>query len=160
MKTVPDFEDMLAVLEKHGVRYLIIGGVAFVFHVKPRYTKDLDVWVDSEPDNVTRANRALEEFGSPQLLDAGKAGQILQVGTAPNRVDLLMHVGGPTFEEAWATRIRAQYGRDEVNWIGLESLLDIKARIDVPKHQADAKDLRKVKAMKKRPRAKIVKREM
>jgi hypothetical protein len=43
MKTVPDFEDILAMLERYGVRYLVIGGVAFVFHVKPRYTKGLDV---------------------------------------------------------------------------------------------------------------------
>jgi len=55
MKTVPDFEDLLVLFEKHGVRCLIIGGVAFVFHVKPRYTKDLDVWVDNAPENMMRA---------------------------------------------------------------------------------------------------------
>ena len=149
MKTVPDFEDMLRLLEKHGVRYLVIGGVAFVFHVKPRYTKDLDVWVDSDPDNVMRANRALAEFGSPHLLDVGDANQVLQVGVPPNRVDLLTHVEGPTFGDAWATKIRAQYGRAQVNWIGMESLIDIKSRIDDPRHKSDVRYLLKVKAMKK-----------
>jgi len=145
MKTVSDFEDMLALLEKHGVRYLVIGGVAFVFHVKPRYTKDLDVWVDNEADNVIRANRALVEFGSPHLLDVGDADQVVQVGVPPNRVDLLTHVEGPTFDDAWATRIRAQYGRAQVNWIGLESLIDIKGRIDVSRHQTDVRELLKVR---------------
>ena len=148
MKTVPDFVDMLALLEKHDVRYLIIGGVAFIFHVKPRYTKDLDVWIDNQPDNVTRANCALKEFGSPNLLDAGNADQVLQVGIAPNRVDLLTRVEGHAFDAAWATRIRALYGNAEVNWIGLESLLDIKSGIDDPRHQSDAKYLRKVKDMR------------
>jgi hypothetical protein len=43
MDTVVDFEDMLDLLERHGVRYLIIGGLAFIFHAKPRFTKDMDV---------------------------------------------------------------------------------------------------------------------
>ncbi len=145
MKTVPEFEDMLAMLEKHGVRYLVIGGMAFVFHVKPRYTKDLDVWVDNEPENMQRANHALAEFGSPYLLDVEDADQVLQVGVAPNRVDLLTHVEGSTFDDAWTTRIRSQYGRTNVNWIGLESLIDIKSRIDSSRHQADVRDLRKVR---------------
>jgi predicted nucleotidyltransferase len=150
MKTVSDFEDMLSLLEKHCVRYLVIGGVAFVFHVKPRYTKDLDVWVDNEPDNVMRANRALAEFGSPLLMDVGEASQVLQVGVPPNRVDLLTHVEGPPFDDAWATKIRAQYGGAQVNWIGIESLIDIKSRIDDPRHQSDVKYLRKVKEMRKK----------
>ncbi len=44
MKTVRDFEDMLILLEKHGVRYLIGGGLAFIYHAKPRYTKDMAIW--------------------------------------------------------------------------------------------------------------------
>lgn len=150
MKTVPDFEDILVLFEKHSVRYLVIGGVAFVFHVKPRYTKDLDIWVDSARDNVMRANQALAEFGSPHLMDAGNADQVLQIGVPPNRVDLLMQVTGPTFGDAWETRVRAQYGSAEVNWIGLESLIDIKGRIDVPRHQTDAMELRMVRDMRAR----------
>jgi hypothetical protein len=46
MDTVQDFEDILHMLEKHAVRYLIIGGLAFIYHAKPRYTKDLDLWID------------------------------------------------------------------------------------------------------------------
>ena len=49
METVQDFEDMLHLLDKHKVRYLIIGGLAFIYHAKPRYTKDMDLWVDPAP---------------------------------------------------------------------------------------------------------------
>ena len=41
METIRDFEDMLYVMEKHRVRYLIIGGLAVIYHAKPRYTKQL-----------------------------------------------------------------------------------------------------------------------
>jgi len=44
MEAIQDFEDILHFLDKHKVRYLIIGGLAFIFHAKPRYTKDMDLW--------------------------------------------------------------------------------------------------------------------
>ena len=40
METLQDFEDMLELLDRNKVRYLIIGGLAFIYHAKPRYTKE------------------------------------------------------------------------------------------------------------------------
>jgi hypothetical protein len=145
MDTVPDFEDMLDLLEQHDVRYLIIGGLAFIYHAKPRYTKDMDLWIDPDPANVERANRALAAFGSPDLLDPGNPGEILQLGIAPNRVDLLRDIEGPSFEEAWSGRIEGRYGRARVDWIGLDGLIAIKSRIDHPRHREDARILRQVR---------------
>ena len=70
--TVQDFEDFLELLDRHDVRYLIIGGLAFIYHAKPRFTKDIDVWLDPEPDNLARANAALADFGSPHLLNLSR----------------------------------------------------------------------------------------
>ncbi|MEN8780176.1 MAG: hypothetical protein ABF292_03630 [Desulfobacterales bacterium] len=69
MDTVQDFEDILYMLEQHAVRYLIIGELAFIYHAKPRYTKDIDLWIDPAAEDVYRANKALTEFGSPHLLE-------------------------------------------------------------------------------------------
>ena len=68
MDSTPDFEDLLSLLNRHQVRYLIVGGLAFVYHAKPRYTKDMDLWIEPGFENLTRANRALAEFGSPTLM--------------------------------------------------------------------------------------------
>jgi len=152
MDTVKDFEDMLIVMHKHEVRYLIVGGMAFIFHAKPRFTKDIDLWVESTPANIDRANLALAEFGSPILLDAGKEDQVVQIGLPPNRIDLLQSIEGVTFEAAWKKRDRGPYGKVIANWIDLDSLLVIKQRINVPRHRQDAKDLLKVKAMKNKKR--------
>jgi len=145
LETIQDFEDVLELFDRFGVRYLIIGGLAFTFHAKPRYTKDIDLWIASDPDNVQRANRALAEFGSPFLLDPADSDEIVQVGVEPNRIDVLREPGGVDFEEAWPRRIEARYGHAEANWIDLDSLIAIKSAIDDPRHQEDAKVLRRVR---------------
>lgn len=67
-------------------RYLVIGGLAFIYHARPRFTKDMHLWIGPDPENVTRANQALAAFGSPHLLEAGRLQEILQLGVAPNQV--------------------------------------------------------------------------
>jgi hypothetical protein len=141
---IQDFEDFLELLERHDVRYLIIGGLAFIYHAKPRFTKDIDVWLDPEPDNLARANAALADFGSPYLLNLSDADEILQLGVAPNRIDLLREAAPLAFEDAWRRRVEGTYGRARAWWIAIEDLLAIKERIDHPRHQEDARVLRLV----------------
>ncbi len=150
MDTVPDFEDFLRLLHRHEVRYLVIGGLAFIYHARPRYTKDMDLWIDPSPGNVERANAALAEFGSPYLLAIDEPEEMLQIGLAPNRIDLLRVVEGPAFDRAWRRRIKGRYGRADVNWMDLNDLIDVKSRIDDPRHHRDVRDLEKVRALKKR----------
>jgi len=149
MDTVQDFEDILGLFARHKVRYLIVGGLAFIYHAKPRYTKDIDLWIDSEHDNVRRANRALVEFGSPSLLTVEDPDEILQLGVAPNRIDILRETIALDFAEVWPRRIEGRYGDAPVNWIDLDSLLAIKSAIDHPRHQEDARVLKAVRDRKK-----------
>lgn len=148
MDTIPDFEDLLVLLRRHEVRYLVIGGLAFIYHARPRYTKDMDLWLDPSPRNVRRANEALTEFGSPHLLAVDAPDEILQLGMPPNRIDLMRVIDGPEFGRAWKRRIEGRYGRAVVNWMDLDSLIDIKSRIDDPRHQRDVRDLEKVRALR------------
>jgi len=150
MDAVPDFEDLLRLFQKHDVRYLVIGGLAFIYHARPRYTKDMDLWVDPSPRNVRRANTALAEFGSPHLLGVEAPDEILQIGLPPNRIDFLRVVAGPSFAQAWRRRIAGKYGRADVNWMDLESLIDVKSRLDDPRHRRDVRDLEAVRILKQR----------
>jgi len=144
MEAVQDFEDILELFARHGVRYLIVGGLAFIYHAKPRYTKDIDLWIDADHDNVRNANQALEEFGSPSLMTIDDPEEILQLGVAPNRIDILRDTIDLSFSDAWPRRIVSRYGRAPANWIDLESLLKIKSAIDHPRHQEDARVLKAV----------------
>jgi hypothetical protein len=148
--TISDFEDLLVFLHKHKVRYVVIGGLAFIYHARPRYTKDMDLWIDPSPENVRRANAALADFGSPFLLTVDDPDEILQIGLPPNRIDLLRTIAGPSFNEAWKRRIKGKYGRADVNWIDLDCLIEVKSRIDDPRHRRDLRDLEAVRALRQR----------
>lgn len=149
MDAIQDFEDLLALFERHDVRYLIIGGLAFIYHAKPRYTKDMDLWIGPEHENVARANRALADFGSPHFLDPDRPEDILQLGVAPNRIDLLRETG-VVFDEVWPNRIEGHYGRAAALWIDVDGLIAIKSRIDHPRHREDVRVLELVRERRKR----------
>jgi len=149
-ESIRDFEDLLTLFDRHKVRYLIVGGLAFIYHAKPRYTKDMDLWVDPTPPNLERANAALSDFGSPILLSCEDRTEIAQIGLAPNRIDLLQALGSLPFDEAWSSRVVDTYGGAPANWIGLDCLLRVKESIDVPRHQEDARVLREVKRLRQR----------
>lgn len=148
---IRDFEDMLLLLNRHSVRYLVVGGLAFIYHARPCFTKAMDLWIDPAPRNLERANHALVDFGGPLLLSADDPDEIVQLGIAPNRVDLLLSLGSMPFDEAWGSRVEDNYGDVPANWIGLDCLLRVKESIDEPRHQEDARVLREVKRLRGEP---------
>jgi hypothetical protein len=149
LDTVQDFEDLLATFARHQVRHLIIGGLAFIYQAKPRYTKDMGLWVGPDAENVERANRALADFGSPHLLDPDRPDEIPQLGVAPNRIDLLRETG-LDFDEVWKNRIDGRYGQASASWIDIDSLIAIKKRIDHPRRREDVRILELVRERRKR----------
>lgn len=103
-----DFEELLAYFNARSARAIIVGGHALAFHGRPRFTKDLDVFVEASADNAARVLDALRNFGFGDagltLADFSTPGPIVQLGVPPNRIDLLTTIDGVTFEEAWAGR--------------------------------------------------------
>jgi hypothetical protein len=61
----PQYKELLQLLNEFDVEYLIVGGFAVMKYGEPRYTKDLDVWVDNSPGNSARVVAALRKFGAP-----------------------------------------------------------------------------------------------
>jgi hypothetical protein len=111
-----DYEEFIAALNAHGVRYLVIGAHAVAYHARPRATKDLDILLESTPENARRALAALQEFfGGTDLgytaEDLTDPQWIVQLGVAPVRIDLMSEIPGfPSFEAAWQNRVDAQFG--------------------------------------------------
>ncbi len=89
MTTQQDFEELLRLLEKHKVDYMIVGGYAVAFHGYPRFTKDIDLFYDVSTDNLERLRCALMEFGfQPAQLATEtftNAGGVVTFGVAPVR---------------------------------------------------------------------------
>ena len=63
----PDFKEFIQSLNDNGVRYLVVGGYAVAVYGYPRYTKDMDIWVDMTDDNAPNILKALEQFGFGSL---------------------------------------------------------------------------------------------
>jgi hypothetical protein len=47
-----DFKDPLKLFNAAKVRYLVVGGHAVMKYTEPRYTKDLDIWIEASPRNA------------------------------------------------------------------------------------------------------------
>jgi predicted nucleotidyltransferase len=103
-----DLKELLRAFNDHGVEYLIVGGYAFGVHAEPRATKDLDIFIRSDEKNSKAVFRALAQYGAP-LQDLTPSdfmdGTTFQIGQPPARIDILQHIDGVTFAEAWRNRI-------------------------------------------------------
>jgi hypothetical protein len=121
-----DFREFIQSLNDSQVRYLVVGGYAVALHGYPRYTKDLDVWVERSPDNAARVVEALEKlgFGSLRLQssDFMEPDQIIQLGYAPVRVDLMTTLPGVEFDRCYASRVEVEVDGVVVNFIDLDGL--------------------------------------
>lgn len=67
MKTQKDYEELLELLNKHKVKYCIVGSYAVAFYSRPRYTKDIDILIEPTPENAGKILKALNEFGFGSL---------------------------------------------------------------------------------------------
>ena len=125
---------------------LIVGGYAVAFHAKPRFTKDLDLFVDPTADNAGRLLLALKDFGfgdvDLSIQDFTTAGRVIQLGVAPNRVDLMTAIDGVTFAEAWAGRVSGRFGAVPVFYIGKAELVANKRATGRAQDLADLESLR------------------
>jgi hypothetical protein len=61
-----DFKDLLKLFNDSKVRYLVVGGHAVMKYTEPRYTKDLDIWIETTPKNAHAVFRALRDVGAPR----------------------------------------------------------------------------------------------
>ena len=104
-----DFAEMLSALSEAGADFLIVGAHALAAHGIARATGDIDIWVDSTPENAARVMRALTAFGAPlrdlTADDLTKSDTVVQIGVDPSRIDILSGISGVQFADAWNRRV-------------------------------------------------------
>ena len=148
MDLLPDFKDLLSALAASNADYLVVGGWAVGFHGEPRYTKDLDLLIGLDPENVVRVARALEAFGAPptiieQLRTLG-TDEFLFLGTPPARVDILRTVPGVEFAEAHLRREQVAWEGVPVSVISFDDLLASKRAAGREKDERDVRALLRI----------------
>ena len=147
-----DFIDLFIVLSKHGVKYLIVGAEAVIYHGFARLTGDIDIFYETSRENCRALFSALQEFwsgpvpgiGSPE--DLSEQGMVFQFGYPPNRIDLINSISGIDFIQAWEGRtsenLSGQDTRVSIYYIGLAALIMNKEAAGRPKDLEDLKYLR------------------
>lgn len=137
-----DFSDLLRILKKYNVKYLVIGGYAVVQYAEPRFTKDLDVLIGVDQENAEAVYKALIEFGAPLAgltpKDFSEEGYFFQMGVPPVRVDVLMGIPGIEFEECWKRRVEVDFDGLPVTFMSKQDLIVSKRAAGRPQDLIDA----------------------
>jgi len=140
-----DFREFIQSLRDNGVRYLVVGGYAVAFHGYPRYTKDIDIWVESSPANAAQLVKALAQFGMGSLdLTADDflvPDQVVQLGYPPSRIDLITTLPGVDFDHSYASRVSVAIEGTTVDFIDLEDLKSSKRASGRHQDLADLENL-------------------
>jgi hypothetical protein len=147
MRVEKDFKEFIGSLNKNNVRYLIVGSFALSYYAEPRYTKDIDILIDATPDNADRLMSAIREFGFSDIelgsRDFLEPEQVIQLGVAPVRIDLLTSLKGILFAEAWDRRTVGRYGDIPASYISKQDLIDHKKLVGRKQDLADIEKLTK-----------------
>ena len=160
------FEEILAALGAHEVRFVAIGGVAATIHGSARFTNDIDICYDTAQDNLERLVRLLTgwhaylrgvEPGLPFIMDvrAIRTTPIMTLTTDVGAIDLLNRVPGVgDYGAAVAASELVKIGSVEFRALRLESLIASKRAVRRPRDMEHLIELEALLALRKRSKSK------
>ena len=109
-----DLREFVELLNAHDVHFVIVDAFALAYHGHARYTSDIDLFIETSNENAERILRAVRDFGFDDIgltqEDLTHKDQVVQLGVAPNRIDLLTVLSGVSFQDAWASREIGEIG--------------------------------------------------
>jgi hypothetical protein len=145
MRLQKDLREFIALLNSNKVEYVIVGAFALAFHGRPRYTGDIDILVRTSPENAANVENAITEFGFSssglRATDFRAPGQVVQLGRAPNRIDVLTSISGVSFDDVWANRVVSEIDGLQVAIIGRKELVANKKATGRAQDRADLESL-------------------
>ena len=105
-------KDVFASLQRHDVRYVVIGGVASILHGVPRATFDLDILIQADLENARGLLTALEEagLGTATLTTAEEVlANEITIFRDRVRIDVQTSTPGLAFATAWQRKATMSY---------------------------------------------------
>lgn len=147
MEPNQEFREFAESLMSHGVKFMVIGGYAVTAHGHPRYTGDIDFFVEKSPENAKRIVAAVHDFFGPlpgiteeSYLDEDRMSQL---GVPPYRIDILVSILGVEFADAYPRREMLPLAGALIPFISLQDLK--KNKLATGRH----KDLGDIEALEK-----------
>jgi len=144
------FREFIGLLEKHKVKYLVVGGYAVGYHGFPRYTGDLDIFIGIGQYNSDQIVQVFSEFGFSNLgltpNDFLEEETIVEIGREPLKIQILTGIDGVVFDECYRRKIYFDAGEGlRVPFIGFEDLMKNKKASPRSKDRIDFEELKRLK---------------
>ena len=151
-----DFLEYIDLLNKHGVEYVLVGGMAVNLHGYRRSTGDMDVFVNPTKANHVKLRKVHADFGmhmgEMELVDDfmdTKKYDVFTFGISPIQIDLMTACKGITFDEAFANAIKFSLDKNiKVSVLDYRELVITKKVAGRNRDKADIEELEKVKKNK------------
>jgi hypothetical protein len=143
-----DAERILRALAEHGVRYVLIGGLAVQTHGHVRTTNDADLIPAPDPPNLERLAAALRALDA-RVLNEGHEDTVIEAGMLPRStiwqftsrdggIDVMREVpGGDSFEDLSERAVHVRLGDVDVPVVDLDDLIRMKLARGRPVDLAD-----------------------
>lgn len=142
-----DFKDLLQSLHESKVRYLVVGGYAVIHYAQPRYTKDIDIWLEPSAENSARLMKAFAHFGIPLVGvtqdDFAIDGTQFSIGVPPCEIDFLTTIPGLIFEKCWEVRVSSDENDFPIYYVSKSDLITAKQVAGRPQDLADIDELKR-----------------
>jgi hypothetical protein len=137
-----DYRDMLQILLGNKVRFLVVGAYAMGAYGFPRATGDFDIWVDTSPENSKKVYSSLSRFGAPltEISEETFTEEdiVFQIGIAPRRIDILTHIDGVGFKDAYESKVVIEVEGLPIPFISKNDLIKNKRSTGREKDKLDA----------------------
>lgn len=150
MEPDQEFIEFVELLESHGVRFIIIGGYAVISHGYPRYTGDIDFFVEKSSENTQKLVKVVNEYIGHQphiteecFLDDDRMGQF---GDPPFRIYILVNVPGIVFNDVYPRHLIGKIGGKDAPVLALEDLIKSKKAAARKKDLGDLEALEQIEA--------------
>jgi predicted nucleotidyltransferase len=140
-----DIKDLVRLLLKNEVDFVLVGGHAVAFHGFARATMDIDFLVRPSAENGHRVMAALEDFGfgnagiPPEVFST--EGHVITMGAPPNEIDLVTSLSGASVDDIFAHAVDGHLGGLRIKVISLPDLMAVKRTANRPKDRIDIEEL-------------------
>jgi hypothetical protein len=144
-----DLGELIAALARHGVDYVVIGGVAAQVHGHRRTTMDLDLTPDPSPENLRRLSAALTELEA-RPRDAGAKEEAEILVTRHGQIHVLKEPKGARgFDQMRERALVVDLDGNEVAIVALDDLIRMKRAAGRPADLDDIAALTEVERQKR-----------
>src|SRR6266436_1687347 len=131
------FDTIFAVLQRTGVRYVVVGGVAVNLHGYQRFTKDVDL--------------VIELFADPAIREGwirDKGMMVFQMYSDQTRMSIDIFVRYPLdFDELWDQCTKIDLPGTSLRIASIDHLILMKRKVSRPQDLLDIEQLEKIKRL-------------